>query len=159
MRDRLLESLPLVLVGVVLLAFYLLRAEGPGLAFQPLAALKPTVAPTATPPPIVVQGQRVGSTQSNACTSARPTFTGGIAALKSALGSRMGDPLECEHAVDASGNTQQQTTLGLAYYRKDANVPCFTTGSDHWALAVNRDLLYWQGDAVDPPADARRLNQ
>src|SRR5690348_8741794 len=62
MRDRLLESLPLVLVGVVLLAFYLLRAEGPGLAFQPPAALKPTVAPTATPPPIVVQGQRVGST-------------------------------------------------------------------------------------------------
>jgi hypothetical protein len=63
----------------------------------------------------------------------------------------MGDPLECEHAVDAAGNTQQRTSTGLAYYRKVRNLPCFTTGYDHWALAPDGSIIHWTGDAVDPP--------
>ena len=70
------------------------------------------------------------------------------------IGSRMGDPLECERTIDAQGNTQQQTTTGLAYRRNELNATCFTTGWDHWALRDDGTVVYWASQAVDPPLDA-----
>jgi hypothetical protein len=65
----------------------------------------------------------------------------------------MGEPVECERAVDAQGDTQQKTTTGLAYYRHQLNLTCFTTGYEHWGLAQG-GLVHWSGDAVDPPTEA-----
>jgi len=65
----------------------------------------------------------------------------------------MGEPIECERAVDNAGDTQQNTTTGLAYYRSQSNVPSFTTGWDHWGLREG-SLVHWTGDSVDAPSDA-----
>ncbi len=154
MRDRLVELTPLLLVGVVLLAFQLTRGSLPSFKFQAL--------PEATPTPLAavavggVGAQPASRRQTSApavCNAAQPQFSGGIAALKAALGSSMGEPVECEHATSPQGDTQQKTTVGLAYYRENLNLACFTTGWDHWAL-VNGGLVHWTGDAVDPPGDA-----
>jgi len=155
MRDRLVEFTPLLLVGVVLLAFQLTRGgTPPAFLFQPLPAVTPTpvevAGVVAQPAPRQQTNQTI---QLAGCNAARPQFIGGIAALKSALGARMGEPIECERATSPQGDTQQKTTIGLAYYRKTLNVACFTTGWDHWAL-VNGALVHWTGDAVDPPPDA-----
>ena len=144
MRDRIIDLLPVLLVSVVLLAFYLLRAQGPGLSF-----LAPASTPTPMTQSFATTVQRASSPLS-ACTASRPVFVGNLAMLKSALGSQMGTPVECERVVDADGNTQQRTTAGLAYVRKASNLACFTTGWDHWAL-VDRRVVFWQGDAVEPP--------
>ena len=50
-----------------------------------------------------------------------PQFSGGFASLKASLGDTMGDPLECEHQDGSSGDTLQQTTTGLAFWRKSTN--------------------------------------
>jgi hypothetical protein len=63
----------------------------------------------------------------------------------------MGDPLECEHSVNADGDTQQKTTTGLAYYLHALNAPCFTNGFDHWSLAADGALIHWTGDSINPP--------
>jgi hypothetical protein len=87
------------------------------------------------------------------CTSTSPSFVHGAADLKEALGEDMGTPIECEHVIDAAGNTEQQTTTGLVYYRAAANVTVFTTGFDHWALTPG-GIRHWTGDAVEPPPGA-----
>jgi hypothetical protein len=153
------ELLPLLLVGLVLLAFQFTRSSGaelpnlPDLPFLAIAEATPT--PTAVA--VVAQAPRQPATvpvpQPGVCTLAQPRFAGGIAALKSLLGATMGEPLECERVVDGGGDTQQKTTTGLAYYRKAINVAAFTTGWDHWGL-VDRGVVHWAGDSVDPPADA-----
>jgi hypothetical protein len=73
-----------------------------------------------------------------------------MAGLRAAVGSQMGDAIECEHVVDAQGDTQQATTTGLAYYLKASNIACFTTGYNHWALR-NGALVTWTGDSASPP--------
>jgi hypothetical protein len=163
MRDRLLDLLPLLLVGAILLAFYSLRAQGPALSFSGLPTQEPTPAiqpqPRRTPQAITSQQplprrtQLAISAQHDPCNPGRPVFLRGMAALKAALGAQMGEPVECERVVDAAGNTQQRTTAGLAYYRSDSNTSCFTTGWDHWALVPELDLVHWTGDMVDPPAN------
>lgn len=85
-----------------------------------------------------------------------PRFQLGFAALKERLGASMGLPLECEHGDSASRDTLQRTTAGLAFYRARTNTPTFTDGHRHWAL-TEAGLLYWEGAAVDPPLDARRV--
>lgn len=80
-----------------------------------------------------------------------PQFAFGLAALKSQLGATMGEPLECEHANSANGDTLQRTTTGLAYYRKATNTPSFTDGFRHWALTAG-GLVTWTGTSVDPPS-------
>ena len=79
-----------------------------------------------------------------------PSFVLGFAALKDQLGDIMGDPLECEHANPQNGDSLQQTTTGLAFYRKSTNTPTFTDGYQHWALTPD-GLVTWYGDSVDPP--------
>ena len=91
-----------------------------------------------------------------ACRAGQPQFSGGLAALRTALGASMGEPLECEHAVSSLGDTQPKTTTGLAYYRMLSNTVGFTTGWDHWAM-VKGELVRWSGDAVDPPGDAATI--
>ena len=157
MRDRLVEFTPLLLVGVVLLAFQLTRGSSPALLFQALPEATPTPAVTVAVGGVVAQRTPRRPTSSTnppaVCNAAQPQFSGGMAALKAALGSSMGEPVECERATSPQGDTQQKTTVGLAYYRKNLNLACFTTGWDHWAL-VNGGLVHWTGDAVDPPVDA-----
>ena len=162
MRDRLTELLPLLLVGLVLLAFQLTRSSGaelpiPDLPF--LAVADPTSTPVASSVPTPVSARQpatVPAPRPGICTLTQPRFAGGIATLKAALGAAMGEPLECERVVDATGDTQQKTSTGLAYYRKALNVAAFTTGWDHWALA-DRGVVHWAGDSVDPPPDAAPL--
>lgn len=86
-----------------------------------------------------------------------PQFANGFASLQGRLGAIMGEPLECEHEDGASGDTVQQTTTGLAFWRRSTNTPTFTDGYRHWALTT-RGLVAWEGSAVDPPATARQVN-
>lgn len=80
-----------------------------------------------------------------------PQFQFGFAALKSQLGDKMGDPIECEHADPlGTGDTEQHTTTGLAFFRKATNTPTFTNGFEHWALTADGQT-YWTGTSVDPP--------
>ena len=80
----------------------------------------------------------------------QPTFALGVADLKQQLGDTMGAPLECEHAVSASGDTIQQTTTGLVMYRAATNTVMFTDGWRHWALTA-RGMVRWEGPESDPP--------
>jgi hypothetical protein len=84
-----------------------------------------------------------------------PRFTAGFADLKAQLGATMGDPIECEHTDGSSGDVLQQTTAGLAFWRKSTNTPTFTDGAQHWALTP-AGLVAWSGPSVDPPATAQR---
>lgn len=164
MRDRLTEFLPLLLVGLVLLAFQFTRSNGADLPLPDFASLafgEATARPTPTPIAVSTQTPRRQTASAPppdgaGCTGTRPRFQGGIATLKSTLGATMGDPIECERVVSADGDTQQQTTTGLAYYRKRLNAAAFTTGWDHWGL-VERGVVHWASDAVDPPPDAALL--
>jgi hypothetical protein len=157
MRDRLTEFLPLLLAGVVLLVFWWSRADTVVLPFQPVPLATPTsksvvvssLRPTSIPLPTPALG---------VCSVGQPRFVGGMATLKSALGPPMGDALECERAVNNEGDTQQKTTTGLAYYRKQFNAACFTTGWEHWGL-VNGGLVHWAGPSVDPPPGAAAITR
>jgi hypothetical protein len=160
MRARLTEFFPLVLVGVVLLVFQLSRMGASVLPFEALHASSPptpvaTVRPAPSPTTRLTRPTAIASSQPSGavCTPARPRFASGMPTLKSALGDTMGEPQECEHAVDDQGNTQQKTSTGLAYYRHELNVACFTTGWDHWAWTP-RGLVTWTGESIDPPPDA-----
>lgn len=62
----------------------------------------------------------------------------------------MGEPLECEHGNPDNGDTLQQTTTGLAFYRQYTSTPTFTNGWDHWAWTAS-GLVYWVGNSIDPP--------
>jgi len=79
-----------------------------------------------------------------------PQFVFGFAALAQA-GAPMGTALECEHANPANGDTLQQTSTGLSFYRKSTNTPTFTDGYNHWALTAT-GLVTWTGTSIDPPA-------
>jgi hypothetical protein len=99
-----------------------------------------TPKPGATPPPAT----RCGSGQA-------PAFSLGFAGLKAYLGDVLGDPTTCEFAdPNGSGDMLQQTTNGLAFWRKSSNTPTFTNGSAHWALTP-AGWVQWTGASVDPP--------
>jgi uncharacterized RDD family membrane protein YckC len=103
---------------------------------------------------------RAGSTQTVPfCQPGQsPQFVLGFARLKAELGAVMGDPVECEHPDDATGDTHQTTTTGLAYWRRSTNTPTFTNGNRRWAVAP-AGLIFWEGAALDPPAGARPLRR
>jgi hypothetical protein len=80
-----------------------------------------------------------------------PDFVFGFADLKSQLGDAMGDPVSCEYAdPNGTGDTLQDTSKGLAFWRKSTNTPTFTDGGTHWALAAS-GLVSWTGASIDPP--------
>jgi S1-C subfamily serine protease len=82
-----------------------------------------------------------------------PQFRFGFAHLKELLGPTMGTPIECEHANPDNGDTLQQTSTGLSFYRKATNTPTFTNGWEHWAWTF-QGLVYWTGSDIDPPGTA-----
>jgi hypothetical protein len=80
-----------------------------------------------------------------------PHFAFGFAELKDQIGDDMGDPLTCEFAdPSGSGDIHQQTTTGLAFWRKSTNTPTFTDGFDHWAQTP-QGWVTWTGASIDPP--------
>lgn len=84
----------------------------------------------------------------------QPRFVFGFAVLKQALGPTMGDPVTCEYPdPNGTGDVLQQTTTGLAFWRKRTNTPTFTDGYRHWAL-VSTGLVFWEGSSIDPPGTA-----
>jgi hypothetical protein len=112
------------------------------------AAAAPTVppAPVVAADPYCVPGQK-------------PAFAFGFAALQERLGPVMGTPTSCEYGdPNGSGDTLQNTSAGLAFYRKSTNTPTFTTGFEHWAQTAG-GLVYWTGDSIDPSPDARLLDE
>jgi hypothetical protein len=78
-----------------------------------------------------------------------PHYANGFQILKDQLGDVMGNPVECEHPVDTSGNTQQKTSTGMATYSKTANATVFTAGSTHWQVTAT-GLRQWEGDGPAP---------
>jgi hypothetical protein len=115
-------------------------AVGAGTAVeQPKAGVTPAQAATgAASAPYCAPGQQ-------------PTFVLGFAELRQRVGDAMGQPLECEHTNPENGDALQQTSTGLAYYRKATNSPTFTDGWRHWALTAG-GLAYWEGESAEPPA-------
>jgi hypothetical protein len=73
-----------------------------------------------------------------------PSFLAGFAYLHEHLGAVMGEPLDCERTDLSSGDGQQQTTTGIAVYRKDTNTLMFTNGREAWSLATE-GLVHWAG--------------
>jgi hypothetical protein len=100
---------------------------------------------------VSVQAQETGRT----CQPGQPTqFVFGFAALKSQLGDVMGEPASCEYAdPNGSGDTLQDTTTGLAFWRKSTNTATFTNGGTHWAL-TGSGFVSWIGSSIDPPSGA-----
>ena len=86
-----------------------------------------------------------------------PKFTFGFADLKTRLGDAMCEPLTCEFAdPNGTGDVHQQTTRGLAFWRKGTNTPTFTNGSQHWG-STPRGWVEWTGSSVDPPTASAPL--
>jgi hypothetical protein len=80
-----------------------------------------------------------------------PGFRAGFAALKGQIGQPVGNPTTCEYPdPNATGDVEQNTTMGLAFWRKSTNTPTFTNGFEHWALTSDGEV-YWTGTPIDPP--------
>jgi hypothetical protein len=127
--------------------------EGPILSTNALGA-PPVAIAAPVPPNRGGPAPKPGSTPlvATRCGSGQtPTFSLGFAALKTYLGDVLGEPTTCEFAdPNGSGDVLQQTTHGLAFWRKSSNTPTFTNGSDHWALTP-AGPVQWTGSSVDPP--------
>jgi len=102
---------------------------------------------------ILVPSQSVAAQSAQGCQAGQtPQFTFGFADLKTQIGDAMGDPVTCEFAdPNGTGDIQQRTTTGLAFWRKSTNTPTFTDGFDHWAETPN-GWVTWTGASIDPPA-------
>jgi hypothetical protein len=71
--------------------------------------------------------------------------------MQTYLGDAIGAPTTCEFAdPNGSGDVLQQTTNGLAFWRKSTNMPTFTNGDRHWAF-TSVGWVQWTGASVDPP--------
>jgi hypothetical protein len=89
-----------------------------------------------------------------AAAAQRCDFRFGFASLKAAIGAAMGSALTCEYAdPHGTGDVEQNTTSGLAFWRKSTNTPTFTDGWSHWAL-TSTGLVTWTGSSIDPPGTA-----
>ena len=88
----------------------------------------------------------------NYCTSGQsPKFEHGFADLNARLGSIMGTATTCEYSdLNGTGDVEQKTSTGLAFWRKSTNTPTFTNGSEHWAHTPY-GWLTWTGTSIDPP--------
>jgi excalibur calcium-binding domain-containing protein len=84
-----------------------------------------------------------------------PGFVLGFADLKAMLGDAMGQAATCEFPdPNGTGDVHQQTSSGLAFWRKATNTPTFTNGSEHWGNTPT-GWVYWSGSSIDPVADAQ----
>jgi hypothetical protein len=81
-----------------------------------------------------------------------PQFDAGFAALQARLGTAMGTPTTCAYPdPTGSGDVEQNTSVGLAFWRKSTNTPTFTDGYHHWGLTA-AGMVTWTGNSIDPPA-------
>ncbi len=84
-----------------------------------------------------------------------PQFVLGFADMQAMLGETMGQPTTCEFPdPNGTGDVHQQTSTGLAFWRKSTNTPTFTNGAEHWANTPT-GWVYWTGTSIDPVADAQ----
>ena len=68
--------------------------------------------------------------------------------LRADIGAAMGQPLDCEHPMDAAGDTIQPTSTGTAWYTNATSAAIFTDGYQRWELDPS-GLTYWGSpDAV-----------
>ena len=68
--------------------------------------------------------------------------------LRADIGVAMGQPLDCEHPMGATGDTIQPTSTGTAWYTNATSAAIFTDGYQRWELDPN-GLTYWGSpDAV-----------
>src|SRR3954467_1141290 len=77
-----------------------------------------------------------------------PRFNTSLSYLKFQIADVMGEPVECAHIDQVTGDTLQQTTTGLAYVRKWTGLPTFTDGWNRWTITAN-GLVSWQGPDLD----------
>lgn len=76
-------------------------------------------------------------------------FGPGMRNLRAAVGEAMGQPLDCEHATDLSGDTIQTTSTGTAWYMVGDNSEIFTDGYHRWVLSA-AGLTYWDSPQATP---------
>jgi hypothetical protein len=120
-------------------------ATPPAAIPTPIPTPEPQPTPEVVAPPAGPAGCRPGE---------QPAFAFGFAALKERVGTAMGTPSSCEYGdPNGSGDTLQNTSTGLAFYRKSTNTPTFTNGFEHWALTP-AGLVHWTGDSIDPTPGA-----
>jgi hypothetical protein len=130
----------------------LIPACAPPPASQPVATPEPVPTPEPTLSIVTPTTSDAAIGETGCGPGQTPVFAFGFAALRAALGDRMGDPVSCER-YGPEGDALQQTSTGLARYRKATNTPTFISGADHWAL-TDRGLLHWTGGGLDPPDNA-----
>jgi hypothetical protein len=121
------------------------------------ASIALTSSNAAAPPPAGATPARNGfaaqpvQTGNRCAIGSVPGFTFGFATLKARLGDAMGEPVTCEFAdPNGTGDVHQQTTKGLAFWRKGTNTPTFTNGSQHWGYTP-AGWVEWNGTSIDPP--------
>src|SRR2546421_8245224 len=92
---------------------------------------------------------RVNAQSTNFCAPGQsPHYAFGFADLKAQIGDAMGDPLTCEFPdPKGTGDVHQQTSKGLAFWRKSTNTPTFTNGWQHWGHTP-RGWVTWVGNSI-----------
>lgn len=107
---------------------------------------------------VLFQSTPLAAQPAQGCASGEtPDYVFGFADLHAWLGDTMGAPTTCEYAdPNGTGDTEQNTTNGLAFWRKSTNTPTFTNGWEHWALTLLGNVT-WSGTSIDPPPDATVL--
>ncbi len=78
-----------------------------------------------------------------------PAFGADLAGLQVAVGDAMGEPIDCEQALDVAGNTMQHTSTGTAFFTPASDDAVFTDGYHRWELNAD-GLLYWSGPDATP---------
>lgn len=85
------------------------------------------------------------------CTDGKPpTIASQFDGLKQALGSPMGEPVECPHTDPKTGDVIQTTSTGQAYEDPKEGLPSFSAGGQSWAL-TDSGLVTWIGSSTTPP--------
>jgi hypothetical protein len=96
-----------------------------------------------------------GQTDAHCAAGTSPQFTAGFNTLALGLGPSMGIPLTCAYPdPSGTGDVEQSTSMGLAFWRKSTNTPTFTNGAEHWAVTAS-GWRTWTGASIDPPSDAQ----
>jgi peptidoglycan/xylan/chitin deacetylase (PgdA/CDA1 family) len=72
-----------------------------------------------------------------------------LADLRTAVGDAMGQPVDCETPIDASGDTIQHTSTGTAWFTESQSEAFFTDGYHRWDLNPG-GLTYWSSPEATP---------
>jgi peptidoglycan/xylan/chitin deacetylase (PgdA/CDA1 family) len=98
-------------------------------------------------------GAPVALAADDVCTPDTPRFQGRLADLAAAIGSPIGDPLDCPRPGDdqAPGNLEQPTTTGLAYADPIQDDAGFTNGFQRWYLDADGLWYFSSPEAVPEP--------